>query len=54
VKQNEVFGFRFFAALPNVDFAFFTAFVPFYADLLDLHDAGGRKIRRSSRNLDGI
>ncbi len=50
-KSDEVFVFEFFEALQGVAVAFFAACLPFYADLLGIRDAGGRKIRRISRNL---
>jgi hypothetical protein len=51
--QNEVFSFKFFAALQSVSFAFFAAVVPLYADLFGIRRMRRRKIRRLARNLAG-
>ncbi len=41
IIKNEVFDFRFNKTLPDVSIAFFAAFVPFYADLLELYEPSG-------------
>ena len=51
VFYDEISDFSLFAILQRLCVAVAAAVVPFRAVVFDLHDAGGGKIRRISRNL---